>query len=203
MNTEHHVHRTAAPPWAGMTRTQIADFVDGIGGASAAADYILSRGHSQNYERNKKYREVHVYGKVEFVDDSIDGDDTVPPRGRTRRLAPARLLGVDDWNAILACYPLAGRDRDVLIASARHGRGETAEIAVEVGICQKQVRNIQDQLYRWVQANLTPDQIATHLDDPITTERVTRRAPSRAGRKPQAAGVGGTTTHCHHPRPFR
>ena len=172
-------------PWGGMSREQIADFVEGIGGAQAAADYILSRGRSKNYGRNERYRGTHVYGKTELIEDSLDGDAAVPPRGRTCRLAPARTLGCDDWNAILACYPLDGRDRDVLIASAHNGRGETAAIAKEIGVCQKQIRNIQNKLLVWARTHLDQDEITAHLDDPITTERVARRAPSKAGRKPR------------------
>lgn len=190
MNTEHHAHRTAAPPWAGMTRAQIADFVEGIGGAQAAADHVLSRGHSKNYERNKRYRETHVYGKSEFNEDSFDANDTAPSRGRTRRLAPARLLGMDEWNAILSLAPHDLKDRDVLIASARHSRGETAEIAAEIGICQKQVRNLQDKILDWARAHLDRDEIRAHLDDPITTESVVKRQKSKAGRKLR----GGTAT---------
>lgn len=201
MNTEHHAHRTrtAAPPWAGMSRAQIADFVEGIGGAQAAVDYVLSRGHSKNYERNQRYRETHVYGKAEFNEDSFDANNAAPPCGRTCRLVPARLLGMDEWNAILSLAPHDLKDRDVLIASARHGRGETAAIAKEIGVCQKQIRNIQNKILAWARAHLKPDEIAGHLDDFITTERVTRRAPSRAGRKHTATIYdlfGDPITHC-------
>jgi hypothetical protein len=168
-----------------MTREQIADFIEGIGGAQAAADYILSWGRSANYERNRKYREVHVYGKAVFNEDSFNADDAPLPRERTSRFAPARRLGMNEWNAILSLAPHNLKDRDVLVASARHGQGETAAIAAAIGVCQRQVRNIQNKILGWAQTNLTQDQIAAHLNDPITQGIVTRRVPSKAGRKPR------------------
>lgn len=104
---------------------------------------------------------------------------------RTRKVAPARLLEGDEWNAILACMPMDFKDRGVLIASARHGKGAAAAIAKEVGICTKQVRNIQNKIVAQAAATLDPDEITAHLKDPITQEAVVRRAPSKAGRKPK------------------
>ena len=162
----------------------------------AAADAFLSRGHSTNYERNRRIRETKLQGRA--VD--IDRDDlsqTATPRRygqgpRRAPLAPARLLDRDAWNAILGASPRDIKDRDVLVASAQHGAGEGAAIAAMVGISVRQVRNCQDWLLAWAREHLDEAAIAAHLDDPISEERVARRPPSRAGRKPRRAALPAT-----------
>lgn len=156
---------------------------------TAAANAFLSQGHSAHFERNRKIRETHIQGRAVDIDRDDLSKVTTPRRyGRGQRqvLAPARLLDRDAWNSILGAVPTDFPNRDVLIASAQ-GRG--AEIAAAVGISQRQVRNIQNQILAYVRAEIDAEEIARHLDDPITTEAVVRRPPSRAGRKPHVAAA--------------
>lgn len=104
--------------------------------------------------------------------------DTKRSRG-----GPARLLDKNAWNAILALYPLDGPDRDVLVASAQCGALASKQIGMMVGLSEKRVRGIQDQKLQSALKNLTAADLRAHRDDPITTEAVVRRPPSRAGRK--------------------
>jgi hypothetical protein len=167
-----------------MSRAQVKEFIVGLGGIEAATDYMLSRGFRENHETNKRIRQTRRQGRV--IDDDRDNLDNV--LGIVEKPRPggaARRVDIDQWNAVLALYPLNGRHRDVLAASARHGFGEVAEIAREVGRCERRVRQIQDWLWAWATKNLAPALIAKHMDDPITQEAVVRRPPSRAGRKPK------------------
>ena len=108
--------------------------------------------------------------------------DTKRARG-----GPARAMDRNAWNAILALYPLDGTDRGVLVASAQCGAWASKQIGTMVGLSGRRVRGIQDQKLQWALANLTAADLRAHRDDPITTERVTPRAPSLAGRKPKKA----------------
>jgi len=184
MKTGHRYEqrRTTASPWAGMSVAQHKQFIDSVGGLEAAANYILSRGHSKTYARNQKIRETRLQGRG--VDNDRDDLSSTAIQEKKPK-AGARALDRDYWNAILALYPQDGWDRDVLIASAQEGQGETRTIGARVGVTQRQVRNIQDKLLGWTQGNLTPEQIAAHLDDPITMERIVNRPKSTHGRKPQ------------------
>ena len=179
-------------PWTGLTLAQQCDLIRSLGGRVAAADHFQSVGHSAHFERNRRIRETRLQGRA--VD--LDRDDLSSPadprrhgRGQRRApLAPARLLDCDAWSAILGAVRAIGADiphPDVLVASAQQGKGATAAIAEEVGISQKHVRNCQNIILAWTRAHVAPEEIARHLDDPITTEVVTRRPPSRAGRKPK------------------
>lgn len=160
-----------------------------MGGTVTARNRLLSAGHSANFERNKIIRETKLQGRA-LDEDRDDLSKVTDPRrhGRGKRraqLAPARLLDGDAWNAILGATPTDLPDRDVLVASAQRGRGATRAIANTLGISQKHVRNLQNALLAWARANLDPEDITRHLDDPITQEVVARRPPSRAGRKPK------------------
>ena len=176
-------------PWTGLTLAQQCDLIRSLGGRVAAADHFQSIGHSAHFERNRRIRETRLQGRA--VD--LDRDDLSSPadprrhgRGQRRApLAPARLLDGDAWNAILGAAPADLPDRDVLIASAQLGRGETSAIAEAVGISQRQVRNLQNKILKWVRGHLDEEEIARHLDDPTTDEQIRRRPPSRAGRKPK------------------
>ena len=108
---------------------------------------------------------------------------------RVARGGPARNRDRNAWNAILALYPLNGRDRDVLVASAQCGAGASKQIGILVGLSGRRVRTLQDKLLKWALRNLTSADLRSHRDDPTTTEIVTRRLPSRAGRKPKAAAL--------------
>ena len=59
-----------------------------------------------------------------------------------------------------------------------------ADIAKAIGRTRRQVRNAIQSLWKYVRT-LDVGDIRAHLDDPITEEIVTRRPPSRAGRKPK------------------
>ena len=185
-------------PWGGLTPSQQRDLIQSLGGRVAASDKFQSIGHSEHFERNRRIRETRLQGRA--VD--LDRDDlsqAADPRrhGRGQRrapLAPARLLDCDAWNAVLGAVRAAGADiphLDVLIASAQ--RDHTAAIAADVGISQKHVRNCQNIILTFVRAHIAPEDIARHLDDPTTTETITRRPPSRAGRKPKGWIAPGTT----------
>ena len=106
-----------------------------------------------------------------------------------RKLAPARLLTIDQWNAILSVAPADLKWRDVLISSARHGSGEVAAIAREVGRTPRRVRQIQDWHLTRASQNLAPGAAAAHLGDQITTEAVTRRPPAKSGRKRKGGAI--------------
>lgn len=178
-------------PWGGLTLSQQKDLIKSLGGAVATGDAFLSQGHSSHHERNKRIRETKLQGRGLDLDrDDLSQTATQRRYGQGPRrapLAPARLLDRDAWNAILGAAPRDIKDRDVLVASAQCGAAEAAAIAAMVGISVRQVRNCQDALLAWTRANLTEAAIAAHLDDPITQEAVTRRPPSRAGRKPRVA----------------
>lgn len=107
---------------------------------------------------------------------------------------PARALDRNEWNAILSLYPLDGPDRDVLILSAQIERKNAKKIGKQVGLCERRVRQIQDRIAAWAGAHLGPSDLLAHRDDPITTEPVVRRAPSRAGRKPKGWVAPGPET---------
>ena len=178
-------------PWVGLTLDQQRDLIKSMGGTVTARNRLLSlsAGHSANFERNKIIRETKLQGRA-LDEDRDDLSQVADPRrhGRGKRrapLAPARLLDCDAWNSILGAAPTDLPDRDVLIASAQHGQHQTRAIAGALGISQKHVRNLQNALLAWARTNLDPGEITRHLDDPITTEVVTRRPPSRAGRKPR------------------
>ncbi len=177
-------------PWAGLTLDQQRDLIRSLGGTVTARNCFLSAGHSANFERNKIIRETKLQGRA-LDEDRDDLSRVADPRrhGRGKRrasLAPARLLDGDAWNAILGAAPTDLPGRDVLVASAQLGQGATRAIAAVVGISQRQARNIQNDILAWARANLDPNDVAAHLDDPITDEPITRRPPSRAGRKPRA-----------------
>ncbi len=178
-------------PWVGLSPREQRDLIKSLGGGVAAADHFLSVGHSEHFERNRRIRATHLQGRgIDPDRDDLSRSATPRRYGQGPRrapLAPARLLDRDAWNAILGAAPRDLQNRDVLIASAQCGRGEAAAIADMVGISVRQVRNCQDALLAWTRANLTEAAIAAHLDDPITRETVTRRPPSRAGRKPRRA----------------
>lgn len=176
-------------PWAGLTFDQQRDLIKSLGGKIAARNHFLSVGHSEHFERNRTIRETKLQGRAIDLDrDDLSqaADPRRPGRGhRQAPLAPARLLDGDAWNAILGAAPTDLPGRDVLVASAQHGRGATRDIAAAVGITQRQVRNAQGQILAWARAHLDPNDILRHMHDPITTEAVVRRPPSRAGRKPK------------------
>ena len=92
------------------------------------------------------------------------------------------LWGKNEWNAARALAPISLQNRDVLAGLA--SGMSVAEIADTIGRTPRQVRNIIQRLWTYVRG-LDVAVIARHLDDPITTEAVTRRQPSRAGRKPR------------------
>ena len=183
---------TCATPWAGLTLAQQKEFIKSVGGRAAAADYILSGragGGSQHKERNRRIRETHSQGRG-IDHDHEDLSTSAAPKEKVSQGGPARALDRDIWNAIVALYPLDGPDRDVLIVSAQLGQGESKKIGEKIGISARRVRGKQDERLVWVQAHLSPAEILAHMDDPITTEQVARRAPSRAGRKPKGAPKG-------------
>ena len=173
-------------PWAGLTFDQQRDLIKSLGGKIAARNHFLSVGHSEHFERNRTIRETKLQVRA-FDEDRDDISQAADPRrhGRGQRqvLAPARLLDGDAWNAIFGAAPADLPDRAVLIASAQHGQHQTRAIAAVVGISQRQVRNAQDKILAWARAHLDPNDILRHMHDPITTEAVVRRPPSRAGRK--------------------
>lgn len=84
-----------------------------------------------------------------------------------RKVAPARLLTIDQWNAIAALAPADLKWRDVLIASSR--RGKTPDIARDVGRTPRPIRQIQGWHLAWSARNLAPGEAGMRLDDPITT----------------------------------
>ena len=176
-------------PWAGLTLGQQRDLIRSLGGTVTTTDDFLSIGRSSNFERNKKIRETKLQGRALDLDRDDLSQGADPRRhGRGQRrapLAPARLLDSDAWNAILGATPTDLPGRDVLVASAQLGQGATRAIAAVVGISQRQARNIQNHILAWARANLDPNDVAAHLDDPITDEPIARRPPSRAGRKPR------------------
>ncbi len=171
-------------PWVGMGPAQIRDFVEGLGSLEAAADYILARGHTLAYEKNRDFRETGLQGRA-IDEDRDDLSGGLRPIETKRRGGIARGVDIDQWNAVLALYPPDGPHRDVLISSARHGCGGVNEIAEEVGRTPRRVRQIQDQIWAWATKHLNPVDLAARLDDPITRETAARRPPSRAGRKPK------------------
>ena len=186
-----------SPPWAGLTGAKARAWIDQAGGARAAANFILSHGHSADYQKNRDFRETHTQGpsldllldrantRGEEDDAPTDIEDTETPFrvNQTNPTVTARDLDCNQWNAILALYPQNGRDRDVLSSSARHGAGESKKIGNEVGRCARRVRQIQDGHWDWAKANTTIEDRAAHLDDPLPTVTVTKRSPSRAGCK--------------------
>ena len=186
-------------PWVGLGPTETRAWIDQAGGVDAAAHLILSFGRSPRYQNNRDFRETHTQGPSldvlldigntrEEDEASTDFEDTETPfRANQTKVASlavtARDLDCDQWNAILALYPHNGRDRDVLVSSARHGVGESEKIGNEVGLSGRRVRQIQDWHWDRAQANTTIEERAAHLDDPLPTAIVTKRPPSRAGRK--------------------
>lgn len=88
--------------------------------------------------------------------------------------------GKNEWNAVRALAPVSIKNRDVLEGLAQGV--SVAEIAAAIGRSVRQVRNIVRGLWKYIQS-LDVGDIARHLDDPITTDAVTRRPPSKAGRK--------------------
>ena len=108
---------------------------------------------------------------------------------RVARGGPARSLGKNAWNAILALTPLDDPDRDVLVASAQCGASESIRIGMMVGLSPRRVRQIQDQKLKTALENFTSADLRAHRDDPITCEAVARRRTSRAGRKPKGAAI--------------
>ena len=177
-------------PWAGLTPSQQRDLIKSLGGTVTTTDDFLSMGRSSHFERNKRIRETQLQGRA-IDPDRDDLSLVADPRrhGRGQRqapLAPARLLDGDAWNAIRGALGARASDipyLDVLVASAQFGQGETRAIAEAVGITQRQVRNNQNRNLAWAREHLDPDDIIRHMHDPITEETVTRRPPSRAGRK--------------------
>ena len=177
-------------PWTGLSLDQQRDLIKSLGGKIAARNHFLSVGHSEHFERNRTIRETKLQGRA-IDPDRDDLSLVADPRrhGRGQRqapLAPARLLDGDAWNAIRGALGARASDipyLDVLVASAQFGQGETRAIAEAVGITQRQVRNNQNRNLAWAREHLDPDDIIRHMHDPITTEAVVRRPPSRAGRK--------------------
>lgn len=96
------------------------------------------------------------------------------------------LWGINEWNAVASLAPASLKNWDVLICLARGM--SIADIAAAIGRTVRQTRNIIKQLWQYVEG-LNVTDIVAHLDDKATTETVTRRPPSRAGRKPIAAAV--------------
>lgn len=182
-------HATVATPWANLDEEETKAFLAGPGGRRAlagAANKILSHGKSQNHERNRRIRETHQPGKA-INDDLDDLSTAMEYQGQAVRGGPARALDRDTWNAIRALVPADFPDLDVLTASAQCGRGESVEIGKKIGLSPRRIRQIQDRHLAWTREHLSPAEILAHLDDPITVEVVTPRAPSRAGRKPKGA----------------
>ena len=187
----------ACPPWAGLTPTEARAWIDQAGGIDAAADLILSFGHSPRYQSNRDFRETHTQGpsldvlldlantpgEEDKASTDIEDTETLFRVNRTNSVVTARDLDCDQWNAIRALYPHNGRDWDVLVSSARHGAEESEKIGNEVGLSGRRIRQIQDWHWDWAKANTTIEERAAHLDDPLPTARVTKRLPSRAGRK--------------------
>ena len=101
----------------------------------------------------------------------------------------ARSLDKNAWNAILALTPIDDPNRLVIVASAQCGAGESKQIGMMVGLGGRRVRGVQDQSLKNAFENFTAADLRAHRDDPITTEIVTRRPPSRAGRKPKATAA--------------
>ncbi len=183
-------------PWAGLTPSQQRDLIRSLGGTVTTTEDFLSIGRSSHFERNKKIRETKIQGRAIDLDRDDLSQVAAPRRhGRAAKprapLAPARLLDGDAWNAILGAAPTDLPDRDVLVASAQLGQGATRAIAGAVGITQRQVRNAQDKHLMWARAHLDPEDVARHMDDPITNEPIQRRPPSRAGRKPKGWAAPG------------
>ena len=152
-----------SPPWAGLTGAKARAWIDQAGGARAAANFILSHGHSADYQKNRDFRETHTQGpsldvlldlantREEEDEAPTDFEDTeMPFRANQTKVASlavtVRDLDCDQWNAILALYPHNGRDRDVLVSSARHGVGESEKIGNEVGLSGRRVPPLSDYL---------------------------------------------------------
>lgn len=190
------------PPWVGLTAAQKRAWIVQAGGIDAAADLILSFGHSPRYQSNRDFRETHTQGpsldvlldlantREEEDEAPTEFEETETPfRANQTKVASlavtARDLDCDQWNAIRALYPHNGRDWDVLVSSARHGAGESEKIGNEVGRSARRVRQIQDWQWDWAKANTTIEERAAHLDDPLPIEEVTKRPLSHAGRKPK------------------
>jgi hypothetical protein len=166
----------------------------------AEADRLLAAAEGVEVEviQNRKWRKRIVQGPSyeslahlaatheEATDTQFDvvGSNAFRSGTHCRRGGPARTLDRDHWNAILSLAPRGLPGRDVLILSAQQGPGESEKIAAILGISGRRVRQIQDALLSWARSHLAHAEIAAHLDDPITTEVVARRQPSRAGRKP-------------------
>jgi hypothetical protein len=92
------------------------------------------------------------------------------------------LWGKNEWNAVRVLAPVSLKNRDILNGLAQGL--SVADIAKRIGRTRRQVRNIVGDLWEYVRT-LDVTDIRAHLDDPTTTEIVTRRPPSRAGRKPK------------------
>ena len=198
----------ACPPWAGLTPTEARAWIDQAGGVGAAANFILSYGHSADYQKNRDFRETHTQGpsldllldrantrgEEDDAPTDIEDTETLFRVNRTNSVVTARDLDCDQWNAILALYPQNGRDRDVLRSSARHGAEESEKIGNEVGLSGRRIRQIQDWHWDWAKANTTIEERAAHLDDPLPTAIVTKRLPSPAGRKRKMSPGNAPTT---------
>ena len=118
----------------------------------------------------------------------------------------ARGLGRNAWNTILAFTAPDDPDRDVLVASAQLGAGESKKIGEMVGLSPRRIRQIQDQKLKAALENFTSADLRAHRDDPITTEIVARRALSRAGRRPRRPAlvlVPKMATQPKPPRPYK
>ena len=199
----------ACPPWAGLTPTEARAWIDQAGGVHVAANFILSYGHSADYQKNRDFRETHTQGpsldvlldlantrrEEDEAPADIGGSETLFRGNQTNWAGTARDLDCNQWNAILALYPQNGRDRDVLSSSARYGAGESEKIGNEVGRSARRVRQIQDWHWDWAKANTTIEDLAAHLDDPLPTVTVTQRPPSRAGCKRKTSSGNDLAAH--------
>ena len=93
--------------------------------------------------------------------------------------------GKNEWNAVLALSAPDMKNRDVLAGLAKGM--SVSEIAAAIDRTPRQTRNIIKSLWEVARGLVVMDvaSVARHLDDPITTEVMARRPPSRAGRKPK------------------
>lgn len=100
------------------------------------------------------------------------------------------LWGMNEWNAVRSLAPVSLKNLDVLVGLAQ-GKKIT-DIAKLIGRSERQTRNNVQWRWKYVEG-LDVREIVRHLDDPITTEIVERRPPSRARRKPRGRGLEITT----------
>ena len=173
------------------------------------AGRFLSAGRSARYQKNRDARERHTDGRSLFdefdayqnnsVENEpqelvLDGSFTTTAEVEDEDVETAlssswadytteeSRWGKNEWNAVRALAPASLKNLDVLNGLAQGFT--TAEIAKRIGRTRRQVRNIVGDLWEYVRT-LDVTDIRAHLDDPTTTEIVTRRPPSRAGRKPK------------------